>query len=153
MHGGPSQVDLLDPKPMLERYDGQAPTPRSPTMNANHRQTCSRPLCFTKHGQSGLEFPKRCRTSPPCDRIAFIRLMFTEHRNHEQPVDDDHRHDRGRRPSIGPGWLTAGTVNRNLPAYVVLPVRAAAGGCIATGQRLMPPLYQGTPFRSEGMRS
>src|ERR1043166_7177903 len=85
MHGGPSQVDLLDPKPMLDRYDGQAPPPEvadDERLTGNLLKSAFR---FRKYGQSGLEFSEAFTHIPRhADKIAVIRSMFTEHRNHEQ---------------------------------------------------------------------
>ena len=61
MHGGPSHVDLLDPKPMLDRYDGQAP----PAEAADGSPAiCSRVrFAFASTGSRGSNFPRYCRTS------------------------------------------------------------------------------------------
>jgi hypothetical protein len=89
------------------------------------------------------------------DDIAVIRSMFTEHRNHEQALWMMHTGlIVSGRPGLG-SWVSyaLGSVNRDLPAYVVLPDPA---GLPVDGYRnwssgWMPPLYQGTPFRSEGL--
>ncbi len=114
------------------------------------------PFRFHRHGQSGLPFSETLpHIARHADRIAIIRSMFTEHRNHEQALRLMHT---GMtvvgRPTIG-AWAAygLGTVNQNLPAYVVLP---DPGGLPIEGIRnwssgWMPPVYQGTPFRSGGM--
>src|SRR5205085_6633929 len=84
MHGGPSHVDLLDPKPMLDRYDGKAPPAE---VADDERLTCNllkSPFRFRRHGQSGLEFSEVLpNIARHADKIAVVRSMFTEHRNHE----------------------------------------------------------------------
>ena len=88
------------------------------------------------------------------DDIAVIRSMFTEHRNHEQALWMMHTGlTVAGRPSLG-AWVAygLGTENQNLPAYVVLPDPKGlpVDGIRNWSSGWMPPLYQGTPFRSEG---
>src|SRR5207247_8014022 len=84
-----------------------------------------------------------------------VRSMFTEHRNHEQACWMMHTGMIvAGRPSIG-AWVAyaLGTVNQNLPAYVVLPDPRGlpVDGIRNWSSGWMPPLYQGMQFRSEGM--
>ncbi|HKI30490.1 MAG TPA: DUF1501 domain-containing protein, partial [Gemmataceae bacterium] len=62
MHGGPSHVDLLDPKPMLEKYDGKAPPAEVADDEKITGNLLKSPYRFGKHGASGLEFSE---TLPP----------------------------------------------------------------------------------------
>jgi hypothetical protein len=94
-------------------------------------------------------------TGKHADDIAVIRSMFTEHRNHEQALWMMHTGlIVAGRPSIG-AWAAyaLGTVNQDLPAYVVLPDPRGlpVDGIRNWSAGWLPPLYQGTPFRSEGM--
>lgn len=156
MHGGPSHVDLYDPKPMLDRYDGQAPPAEvadDERLTGNLLKSAFR---FRKHGQSGLDFSDAL-VHLPChaDKIAMVRSMFTEHRNHEQALWMMHTGMIvAGRPSIG-AWVAygLGTENQNLPAYVVLPDPRGlpVDGIRNWSSGWMPPLYQGMQFRSEGM--
>jgi hypothetical protein len=156
MHGGPSHVDLLDPKPMLEKYDGKAPPAEVADDEKITANLLRSPYRFNKHGQSGLEFSETLpHTAAHADDIAVIRSMFTEHRNHEQALWMMHTGlTIAGRPSIG-AWAAygLGTVNRNLPAYVVLPDPRGlpVDGIRNWSSGWLPPVYQGTPFRSEGM--
>ncbi len=89
------------------------------------------------------------------DDIAVIRSMYTEHRNHEQALWMMHTGlIVAGRPSIG-SWAAyaLGTANQDLPAYVVLPDPRGlpVDGIRNWSAGWLPPLYQGTPFRSEGM--
>jgi hypothetical protein len=156
MHGGPSQVDLLDPKPMLDRYDGQAPPAEVADDERLTGNLLKSPFRFRRHGQSGLEFsdvlPHIARHA---DKIAVVRSMFTEHRNHEQACWMMHTGMIvAGRPSIG-SWVAyaLGSENQNLPAYVVLPDPRGlpVDGIRNWSSGWMPPLYQGMQFRSEGM--
>jgi hypothetical protein len=156
MHGGPSHVDLLDPKPMLERYDGRPPPPEAADDERITGNLLKSPYRFYKQGQSGIEFSETLpHIARHADRIAVIRSMFTEHRNHEQALWMMHTGMTvAGRPSIG-AWVAygLGTVNQNLPAYVVLPDPRGlpVDGIRNWSSGWMPPLFQGTPFRSEGM--
>jgi hypothetical protein len=156
MHGGPSHIDLLDPKPMLARYDGKAPPAEVADDEKLTGNLLKSPFKFAKHGRSGLEFsetlPKIARHA---DDIAVIRSMYTEHRNHEQALWMMHTGlIVSGRPSLG-AWVTyaLGTENQDLPAYVVLPdpKGLSVDGIRNWSSGWLPPVYQGTPFRSEGM--
>lgn len=156
MHGGPSHVDLLDPKPELTKYHGQ-PAPGE-VADDEQRTTylLGSPFKFSRHGESGLEFSEVLPgIAQHADRIAVIRSMFTEHRNHEQAI---WMANTGLivsgRPNIG-SWVAygLGSENQNLPAYVALPEPAGmpTDGARNWSSGWLPPLYQGTPIRSEGM--
>src|SRR5256885_1723457 len=56
MHGGPSHVDLLDPKPLLAKYDGKSPPKEVADDEKITGNLLKSPYQFLKHGQSGLEF-------------------------------------------------------------------------------------------------
>jgi hypothetical protein len=156
MHGGPSHVDLLDPKPMLNKYDGK--TPPGGVNDDENRTTylLGSPFRFRKHGESGLEFSELLpNIARHADEIAVIRSMFTEHRNHEQAIWMANTGlIRSGRPNIG-AWAAygLGTENQNLPAYIALP---DPNGLPVDGVRnwssgWLPPIYQGTAFHSEGL--
>ncbi len=156
MHGGPSHVDLYDPKPMLTRFDGKAPPAEVADDERITGNLLGSPYRFHRHGESGLEFSETLPyIARHADRIAVIRSMFTEHRNHEQALWMMHTGMTvAGRPSIG-AWAAygLGSENENLPAYVVLPDPRGlpVDGIRNWSSGWMPPLYQGTPFRSEGM--
>jgi hypothetical protein len=155
MHGGPSHVDLLDPKPMLSKHDGQNPPAEVADDENRTSYLLGTPFKFGKHGESGLEFSDVLpNIAGHADEIAVIRSMYTEHRNHEQAI---WMANTGMivagRPNIA-SWAAygLGTENQNLPAYVALP---EPGGLPVDGPRnwssgWLPPIYQGTVFRSEG---
>src|SRR5213083_1339880 len=76
MHGGPSQVDLLDHKPILDRYDGQAPPAEVADDERITGNLLKSPYRFFKHGQSGVEFSETLpHIARHADRIAVIRSM------------------------------------------------------------------------------
>ena len=156
MHGGPSHVDLLDPKPMLDKYDGQLPPGEVDDDEKRTTYLLKSPYKFQKHGESGLEFSEVMPSvASHADDIAVIRSMFTEHRNHEQAIWMANTGlTVAGRPNIG-AWAAygLGSENQNLPAYIALP---DPHGLPVDGVRnwssgWLPPAYQGTAFRSEGM--
>ena len=87
MHGGPSHVDLLDPKPMLNKFHDTAPPGEVVDDEKRTKNLMGSPFRFLKCGQSGLEFSEiQPFVSQHADKIAVVRSMFTEHRNHEQAI-------------------------------------------------------------------
>ncbi len=155
MHGGPSHVDLLDPKPALEKYDGKPPPAEVADDEKLTGNLLRSPFKFAPAGKCGTPFSEvlpgiACHA----DDIAVIRSMFTEHRNHEQALWMMHGGlTVAGRPSLG-AWAAygLGSENRNLPAYVVLPEPKGlpVDGIRNWASGWMPPAYQGTQFRSEG---
>ncbi len=158
MNGGPSQVDLFDPKPMLQKFSGTAPSRDllSEIEFADQIGTMlPSPFKFSRRGQCGMELSELLPHLGECaDELALIRSMHGEHFNHEPSLYLMHT---GRtlpgRPSLG-AWVTygLGSENRNLPAYVVLDdPKALPVNRIQNWQSgWLPPVYQGTRFRSEG---
>ena len=158
MNGGPSQVDLFDPKPLLKKYAGTVPNRdltsdiTSPTQSGGLLPS---PYTFSKHGQSGMELSELLPHLATCvDDIALIRSMYGAHFNHEPAI---FFMQTGRtiatRPSVG-SWVSygLGTENQNLPAYVVLddPKGLPVNGIANWQSAWLPLVYQGTRFRSEG---
>jgi hypothetical protein len=156
MHGGPSHLDLYDPKPLLERYDGRPPPTEAADDERLTGNLLKSPFRFRRCGQSGLELSEVLpHLARHADRLAVVRSMFTGHRNHEQALWMMHTGLLvAGRPGLG-AWVAygLGSENQNLPAYVVLPdVRGLpVDGIRNWSAGWMPPLYQGTVFRSEGL--
>lgn len=156
MHGGPSHVDLLDPKPMLTKFDGTRPPAEVADDENRTTYLLGSPFRFSRCGQSGLEFSEILPgISKHADDIAVIRSMYTEHRNHEQAIwMANTGMTVAGRPNIG-AWVAygLGTENQNLPAYVALPDPSGmpVDGARNWSSGWLPPLYQGTVVRSDGM--
>ena len=155
MHGGPSHVDLLDPKPMLNKYDGQKPPGEVVDDENRTKYLLGSPFTFNRHGESGIAFSEiQPHVARHADRIAVIRSMFSEHRNHEQAI---WMAQTGLivpgRPTLG-AWSSygLGTINQNLPGYIVLPDPKghSVDGIRNWSSGWLPPLFQGTSFRSTG---
>lgn len=158
MNGGPSQVDLFDPKPMLTKLAGTAPS-RELSFAISNGDTpgllMPSPFHFKKCGKAGLDISDALpHLQTVADDITIIRSMYGEHANHEPALFLMHS---GRtiasRPAIG-SWVSygLGTENQNLPAYVVLddPKGLPINGISNWQSAWLPPIYQGTRFRTEG---
>lgn len=158
MNGGPSQMDLFDPKPELEKNHGKpyfdkiaAEVEFPEAAGALMRS----PFKFARHGRSGMWVSEALPRLAECvDDIAFIRSMYTSNLTHEPALFKMHF---GRMlpglPSLG-AWVTygLGTENQNLPAYVVMddPLGLPVNGTQSWQSGFLPPLYQGTRFRATG---
>jgi hypothetical protein len=156
MHGGPSHVDLFDPKPELQRFSGQ-PLPESFGAVMTRRKVAQNPLLgpvmpFQKRGDSGLEMSDFLPELAQCaDDLCVIRSCHGDSVNHPQSV---YQMNTGSilmgRPSVG-SWVAygLGTENRNMPAFVVLPDPGGGvkGGPPAWGAGYLPATYQGTTMR------
>jgi Protein of unknown function (DUF1501) len=156
MHGGPSHLELFDPKPELQRLAGK-PLPDSFGAVATRRKVERNPLLatkrtFKKHGASGLEISDLLpHTAAFADDLAVIRSCWADSVNHPQAV---YQMNTGSilmgKPSLG-SWVGygLGTENRDLPAFVVLPDPAGGikGGPPAYGSGFLPASYQGTLVR------
>ncbi len=159
MQGGPSQVDLFDPKPKLTRHHGQsvfkdlAGDVSSPHSAGGLMRS---PWKFAQHGQSGTWVSELLpETARHVDRIAVIRSMYNTHPNHEPAL---YKIQSGKLlpglPSFG-SWVAygLGTENQNLPAYVVLddPQSRLPVNEVQNWQSgYLPPIYQGTRMRPTG---
>ena len=157
MHGGPSHVDLFDPKPELERLAGK-PIPDSVGKFETRRKVATNPLLpavkpFRKHGRSGLEMSDFLpNMAQHADDFCVIRSCHGDSVNHPQSV---YQMNTGSilmgKPSMG-AWVSygLGTENANMPAFVVLPDPGGGlkGGPPAWGSGFLPATFQGTTMRA-----
>ena len=158
MNGGPSQMDLFDPKVELERNHGKSyfDNIAGEVENPGAAGALMRsPFKFARHGQCGTQVSDVMPHLAKCvDDICVIRSMFTTNLTHEPALYKIHS---GRMlpglPSLG-AWVTygLGSENQNLPAYVVLddPRGLPINGVQNWQAGYLPPVYQGTRFRSTG---
>jgi Protein of unknown function (DUF1501) len=156
MVGGPSQVDLFDPKPELEKWKGK-PLPESvgrPKSQFTKGDEALLPSTrrFKQHGQSGLWVSDLMPHLAGCvDDICFLRSCWCTSIIHAPAMYELHS---GRTlmgyPSLG-SWVTygLGSVSDNLPAYCVLPQPEGVpeGGAPCWSAGFLPTIYQGTLFR------
>ena len=148
MNGGLSTIDAFDPKPMLDKYDGQ-PMPGGSI--ATERRTgalMKSPYTFKKFGQSGMDISDLWpHVSGVADHICWIRSVHTEIPNHEPScLMMNTGANQAGRPSLG-SWLTygLGTENQNLPGYVVLcPEVPTTVGPPLWSNGFLPAVNQGT---------
>ncbi len=159
MQGGPSHMDLLDPKPKLNELDGK-PFPGTIKYD-NAAQASSKvlgsPFKFKKHGQSGIDvselLPNIARIA---DDITVVRSMTNAVNNHVQAI---HAMNTGRiqsgHPVLG-SWLCygLGCESQELPAFVALPDPASppVSNVEHWANGWLPSIYQGTVIRSKEPR-
>ncbi|HEX3447963.1 MAG TPA: DUF1501 domain-containing protein, partial [Isosphaeraceae bacterium] len=157
MTGGPSQMDMFDPKPLLNRLDSQ---PLPPSFGKIHSQFLEAdPLCLGSHrkwgkyGQSGMDMSDLVpHLHAHADDIALVRSCYADSVIHAPAM---YQMMTGRInmgfPSLG-SWVTygLGSESDNLPAYVVMtqPEGTPEGGAPCWGAGFLPAHYQGTLFRS-----
>jgi hypothetical protein len=147
MTGGPSQVDLWDPKPALSKYAGQRPATADLRTERTTAGLMPSTFTFARHGRSGIEMSELLpNLATVADELCVIRSMFTTNPNHEQARSMFHQGSMIlSRPSMG-SWISygLGTENRNLPAFMVL---APDGGGFTTAG-FLPAEYQGSSFNT-----
>lgn len=148
MNGGLSQVDSFDPKPMLEKYNGQ-PMPGGALQHERKTGNLMKsPFSFKKYGQSGIEVSEIFPHLGQCvDDMCIVRSVYTEIPNHEPALlmMNTGANFAGR-PSMG-SWLTygLGTTNKNLPGFVVLcPEVPTTVGPPLWSSAFLSPVHQGT---------
>ena len=154
MHGGPSHVDLFDPKPELTKRSGsdfQGDIVYS-FANRASKKLLGSPWKFNKHGQCGTEVSELLpHFSEIVDDVAVIRSMHTGFNGHESSIwyINTGKSQPGR-PALG-SWLTygLGSESQDLPAYVVLsdPAGHPVDGVRNWSNGWLPPLFQGTVIR------
>lgn len=157
LEGGPSQMDLFDPKPKLNELDGQ-PLPESlwadmqfAFLQKETAKLMGTPRRFAKHGQCGMEISELLPHIAECvDDIALIRSMTTDQFNHvpAQLLMNCGSALAGR-PSVG-SWLSygLGSESENLPAFVTMLTvgRGVPGGSASWSSGFLPSIYSGVTF-------
>jgi hypothetical protein len=161
MAGGPSHLDLFDPKPKMATLHGQpmptslAAAKKSATGGVLETVMAS-PRTFQRYGESGLEFSDLLpHTGAMADELCLIRSMHSEQANHDPaqlllscgtPLFGN--------PSLG-SWVSygLGSLSQELPGYVVLLSNSGKGidaGSALWGSGFMPATYRGVTFRGTG---
>jgi len=153
MNGGISQVDTFDPKPMLDKYDGQPMPGGSPMTEAKTGNLMRSPFQFHKYGKSGIEFSEIFpHLGESVDDLCVVRSVQTEVPNHEPSLFMmNSGHIQMGRPSMG-SWMSygLGTENQNLPGFVVLcPEMPNVVGPPLWRSAFLPAIYQGTYVSSK----
>jgi len=159
MQGGPSQIDLVDPKPELNRLDGQKFPGTIKYDNAAQASSTvlGCPWKFRPCGESGTEISELLpNISEIADDIIVVRSMRTGVNNHGQSIHamNSGRTQRGR-PALG-SWLTygLGAETNNLPAFVAMtdPKGIPVEGVLNWSNGWLPSLFQGTVVRPQEPR-
>jgi hypothetical protein len=159
MSGGPSQLDLFDPKPkLIEHHDSEIPqefvAEDKFAFIRGKKRLLGSPYRFARHGESGAEVSELLpHLTEVVDDLAIVRSMTTDSFNHDPallmlntggPLPG--------RPSMG-SWITygLGSESRNLPSFVVLVSgKGQPVGAHAWDSGFLPTIYQGVQFRSSG---
>jgi Protein of unknown function (DUF1501) len=155
MDGGPSQVDTFDPKPRLDREDGQPIRMKPPPTQFIPHDTVPKvmrsPWQFKPRGKSGIPVSDLFPEVAECvDDLCVVRSMianFPEHANANLFLHTGF--SQQGRPSVG-AWVTygLGSVCQDLPGYIVLKGgQIPAGGPDNFHCGFLPAAYQGSIFR------
>ncbi|HYI92582.1 MAG TPA: DUF1501 domain-containing protein [Bryobacteraceae bacterium] len=165
-YGGPSQIDLFDPKPVLKKMQAKelpASIRMGQRLTAMTAGQSSFPIAssifdFQQHGQSGATVSSLLpHTAKVADDLCFIRSMHTEQINHDPGITFFQTgFQLAGRPSIG-SWISygLGSENQDLPAFVVMTSKGGPLGDQPLADRLwssgfLPTRYQGVKFRGGG---
>jgi hypothetical protein len=160
MAGAPSTLDLFDYKPKLQELNGK-PCPDSYIRGQQFAfikgtpKLLGTPHQFAKHGKSGQEMSSILpHLATVGDDLCIVRSMHTDQFNHAPAQLFVHTGaPRLGRPGMG-AWLSygLGTLNQNLPSFVVLVSGTAApdGGASLWGSGFLPTIHQGVQLRSQG---
>jgi Protein of unknown function (DUF1501) len=155
--GGPSQVDLFDPKPELQKQHGREHPGEVEVLQPGSQgnRLMATPFQFHKHGQCGMEFSECLpHLGSAADELCMVRSMFSDNNNHPQAMRCI---NTGKifpgRPTFG-SWVSyaLGTENQNLPAYVVLrdPDGYSTGGATFWENGWLPTIFRGTEIQTRG---
>jgi hypothetical protein len=162
MAGGPSHIDLFDPKPKLNELDGKE-IPKE--LLKNHQQFAlirgtpnlkGSPYTFCQHGESGTLISELMpHLSKVADELTVIRSMHTDTNVHDPGVNFMNCGTLlGDRPTLG-SWMSygLGSVNDDLPAYTVLTSGVSDGQPLLQsfwGNGFLESRHAGVPFRNSG---
>ena len=167
MHGGPSHIDLFDPKPVLREMEGKdipdsvRGSTRLSTMSSGYGKWPCVPAIkpFQKYGNSGLELSSMLpKIGSVADEITLVRSMNTEAVNHAPGVTFFLTGSQvPGRPSLG-SWLSygLGSETDELPTFVVMTSSDKAKTCgqlffdYYWGSGFLPSRFQGVRFRNTG---
>lgn len=156
-NGGPSQMDLFDPKPELKKHAGRQHSIKVEMFQPGSEQNrlMDTPFAFRRYGNAGIEMAEVVpHIGSVADELCLIRSMHTGHNNHTESLV---MFMTGKifqgRPSFG-SWISyaLGTENQNLPAYIVLrdPEGYNTSGSLTWSAGWLPALFRGTEFSTAG---
>jgi hypothetical protein len=157
MHGGPSQVDTFDYKPLLQRDHGKPlPFAKPRIVSSQTGNLLASPWKFNQYGQSGAHVSELFPNVGRCvDDLCLIRSMHGSNSRHGGALLELHTgSDTFVRPSMG-SWITygLGTENQNLPGFLTICPTLTHGGVNNWSSAFLPAAYQGTPLGSASVPS
>ncbi len=148
MHGGPSTVDLFDPKPLLERDAGKPlPFDGPRIVSSQTGNLLASPWSFQQHGQSGAPVSELLpHIAAIADDLCFIRSMCCSNSRHGGALLELHTgSDTFTRPAMG-SWINygLGSENDNLPGFITINPSGSHGGAGAWSSGFLPAKFSGT---------
>jgi hypothetical protein len=148
MSGGPSHVDLFDPKPKLTEMNGQPLPFEKPTLERTKTgNLLGSPWKFSQHGESGLEISELLpHLAGRADDLCVIRSMVADNINHNGACLQMNTGEQAfSRPCLG-SWMLygLGSENQDLPGFVVISPAQPAQGAPLWSSSFLPAAYQGT---------
>jgi hypothetical protein len=155
MHGGPSQVDTFDYKPLLKRDHGKPlPFARPKVVSSETFNLLQSPWGFKQYGQSGAWVSSLFPELSKCvDDICFVKSMYGSNSRHGGALLELHTgSDTFIRPAMG-SWITygLGTENSNMPGFLTICPTQSHGGANNFGSAFLPAPYAGTAIGSVGI--
>ena len=155
-NGGPSQMDLFDPKPQLLKQQGKPfPGKVEAHFDKQVRNLLASPFKFSKHGECGMALSELLpHTGAIADDLTLVRSMSTTSVDHEQALRLIHTGSAFAGKASWGSWVVygLGSQRRELPSYVVLtdPAGLPIDGSKNWTSGFLPAVHQGTQFRSTG---
>jgi hypothetical protein len=153
MAGGPSHLDLLDPKPQMRRWDGQPPPEGMVDKKATIAgAVLASPREFRRHGKSGLELSDLLpHLGSVADELCVLRSLHTDSSNHDPAQVLFHCGTQlFGHPSLG-SWVTygLGSPSQDMPGYVVLNSgKGVESRAALMGNGFLPSTYSGVTVRT-----
>ena len=155
MHGGPSQMDTFDYKPLLKRDHGKPlPFSRPKVVSSETFNLLQSPWSFRQYGQSGAWVSDLFPEVAKCvDDMCIIKSMHGSNSRHGGALLELHTgSDTFIRPSMG-SWITygLGSENSSMPGFVTICPTQSHGGANNFGSAFLPAPYAGTAIGSVGI--
>ncbi|MFP6670584.1 MAG: DUF1501 domain-containing protein [Pirellulaceae bacterium] len=154
MHGGPSHIDLFDPKPELQKNDGKKPPfQRTRVQFASRGNLLASPWKFRKTGKNGIPMSELWQHLPEVsDELCMIHSLCDQNVAHGGAcMKLSTGSDSLLRPSMG-SWVSygLGTENNNLPSFITICPTSLHGGVDNFGTAFLPSIHQGVPLGTPG---